>query len=132
MTAPSPIHQALQEALDAAYLARATSAAIIDRFGPVRPFVSVIQWEQRQINGLQNLLRHRGWPVPADPHGGRVAAPPCPDQAWAARQGTWILGEDGLERLCRMAAEDAEVVTALKGLGQSPAFTVADGNAATA
>ncbi|CDL01228.1 conserved protein of unknown function [Magnetospirillum gryphiswaldense MSR-1 v2] len=132
MTASSPVHQALQEALEAAYLARATSAAVIDRFGPVRPFVSVIQWEQRQINGLQNLLRQRGWPVAVDRHGGRVVAPPCPDQAWLARQGNWICGEDQLDRLRRMAAEDAEVVTALKGLGQPPAFTAGDGNAATA
>ena len=119
MTAPCPIHQALLEALDDEYKARATYAAVIDRFGPVRPFVNIIQSEQRHINALQMLLRQRGLAIPADPYGGRVKAPDSLEQACALGVQAEVENAALYDRLNRQAAQDAEVVAVFANLQQA-------------
>ncbi|KAF0222456.1 MAG: hypothetical protein FD176_2635 [Rhodospirillaceae bacterium] len=116
MTAPSPIHQALLEALDDEYKARATYAAVIDRFGPVRPFVNIIQSEQRHVNALQMLLRQRGFAIPDDPYGGRVKAPDTLDQACALGVQAEVENAALYDRLNRLVAHDPEVVTVFANL----------------
>lgn len=44
---------ALAEALDDEYKARATYAKVIERFGPVRPFVNIIKAEERHAQALR-------------------------------------------------------------------------------
>lgn len=61
---------ALSEALDDEYRARATYRAVIDRFGPVRPFVNIVEAEDRHISALAQFER--------------LAVPPPPD-SWTAR-----------------------------------------------
>ena len=117
MSAPSsPIHQALCAALDDEYKARATYAAVIDRFGPVRPFVTIIQSEQRHINALQMLLRRRGWPIPGDPYGGRIEAPASLEEA--CRLGVLAELDNAAlyDRLNVLAAEDEEVLAVFANL----------------
>ena len=75
MTPQSPLHQALYAALDDEFKARATYRAVIDAFGPVLPFVSIIQSEQCHIESLQNLLAARGLPAMDDPYAAGLAAP---------------------------------------------------------
>lgn len=135
MTAPSPVHQALLEALDDEYKARATYAAVIDRFGPVRPFVNIIQSEQRHINALQMLLRQRGYAIPIDPYGGRVKAPDTLEQACAQGVQAEVENAALYDRLNRQAAHDAEVVTVFANLQRAsqenhlPAFRRGIGHA---
>lgn len=117
LSAPtSPIYQALCEALDDEYKARATYAAVIDRFGPVRPFINIIQSEQRHINALQLLLRRRGWPIPDDPHGGRVEAPASIEEACRLGVQAELDNVALYDRLNTLAAEDDEVLTVFANL----------------
>ncbi|MCA1909939.1 MAG: DUF2202 domain-containing protein [Magnetospirillum sp.] len=117
LSAPkSPIYQALCEALDDEYKARATYAAVIDRFGPVRPFINIIQSEQRHINALQMLLRRRGWPIPDDPHGGRVEAPASIDEACRLGVQAELDNVALYDRLNALAAEDDEVLAVFANL----------------
>jgi hypothetical protein len=44
--------QALSEALDDEYRARATYRKVIERFGPVRPFVNIVDTENRHVGAL--------------------------------------------------------------------------------
>lgn len=75
MHTPPPDFQALCEALDDEYKARATYRAVIGRFGPVMPFANIVHSEQRHIDALLSLFAKRGWPAPADPWNGRIEAP---------------------------------------------------------
>lgn len=66
---------AIHEALDDEYKARATYEAVIERFGPIRPFVNIIAAEDRHAHALERLLLRAGLPVPADRWRGAVEAP---------------------------------------------------------
>ena len=66
---------ALREALDDEYKARATYQGVIDRFGPVRPFVNIIEAEERHANALLRLFERFGIEPPKDRWAGQVAAP---------------------------------------------------------
>lgn len=80
MTADAKTIEALREALDDAYKARATYRKVIEGFGPVRPFVNIVEAEDRHARALitlfsrfgvepEGLLRHE---LP-DPVGHRAA-----------------------------------------------------------
>jgi rubrerythrin len=75
---------ALSEALDDEYRARATYRKVIERFGPVRPFVHIVHAEERHIAALLRQFERLGAPPPADAWQGRVAAPDSLTQACAA------------------------------------------------
>ncbi|CCJ08956.1 DUF2202 domain-containing protein [Methylocystis sp. SC2] len=66
---------ALREALDDEYKARATYQSVIDRFGPVRPFVNIIEAEERHANALLRLFERFGIEPPKDRWAGLVPAP---------------------------------------------------------
>ncbi len=55
-------------ALDDERQARATYAAVLQRYGPVRPFSNVIEAEKRHIAALEAVLRRYGCVVPCDPY----------------------------------------------------------------
>lgn len=67
--------QVLNEALADEYKARDTYRAIIDRHGPVRPFVNIVGAEQTHIDALLPLYAKYGIPVPPEPDPARIAAP---------------------------------------------------------
>lgn len=48
--------EALRDALDDEYKARATYQSVIDKFGPVRPFVNIIEAEERHASALLRLF----------------------------------------------------------------------------
>lgn len=75
MDTQAPDFQALCEALDDEYKARATYRAVIGRFGPVMPFANIVHSEQRHIDALLGLFAARGWQAPADRWNGRVEPP---------------------------------------------------------
>jgi hypothetical protein len=62
---------ALYAALDDEYKAQATYEQVIRDFGPVRPFVNIVEAEARHIAALVTLFARYGLPVP--------------DNTWSAR-----------------------------------------------
>ncbi len=68
--------EALREALDDEYKSRATYQSVIDRFGPARPFVNIVEAEERHASALLALFRRFGVEPPKDRWAGCVPAPP--------------------------------------------------------
>lgn len=62
----------LLAALDDEYKARATYRQVLADFGEVRPFVNIVEAEQRHIDALIRLLHRYGLDVPSDPWHGRA------------------------------------------------------------
>lgn len=62
----------LAEALDDEHRAWATYDQVIRDFGPVRPFVRIIDSEARHIAALATLFERYGLAVPENPWPGRV------------------------------------------------------------
>lgn len=71
---------------DGEYAASASYAAVIDAFGPVEPYASIREDEERHISALVRQLERMGVTVPANPYVGNLAAPAdlqTAAQAWA-------------------------------------------------
>lgn len=69
------LEQALVAALDDEYRARATYRAVLDAYGDVRPFVNIVESEERHIQALERLCERHGVGIPPDPWPSRVSAP---------------------------------------------------------
>jgi hypothetical protein len=67
-TLTEPQRAALLTALDDEYHAQATYAAVIDRFGPKRPFANIIEAEKRHAAAIIRLLEACGVEYPANPY----------------------------------------------------------------
>ena len=65
-----PVPEGVVAAMDAALADERNAVvnyqAVLDRFGPVRPFVNIAAAEQRHINALLNLYNSYNIPVPTD------------------------------------------------------------------
>jgi hypothetical protein len=66
----------LLEVLEDERRAEATYAAVLDAFGPVRPFVNIIEAERRHAAAVEVQLRRLGLDVPARRSGDPPVAPP--------------------------------------------------------
>jgi rubrerythrin len=75
--------EALSEALDDEYKARATYRKVIECFGPVRPFVNIVEAEDRHVHALLTQFHRLGETPPADSWPERVKAPDSIEQACA-------------------------------------------------
>jgi hypothetical protein len=69
------LNEVLSEALMDEYKARDTYRAVIDAFGPVRPFVHIVEAEQRHIDALLPLFAKYRIPVPTAPDPSRIVLP---------------------------------------------------------
>jgi hypothetical protein len=67
--------QVLNEALLDEYKARDTYRKIIDTFGAVRPFVNIVEAEQRHIDSLLALYEKYELPLPAIPDPDQIDIP---------------------------------------------------------
>lgn len=67
--------QALEAALDDEYKAEATYDAILDAYGPVRPFVNIVEAERRHADMVKAQYARFGMDVPENPYRGTIAAP---------------------------------------------------------
>lgn len=67
--------QALTDALEDEYKARAAYRKVIDRFGPVSPFVNIAEAEDRHIEALLAQFRRLGADPPQDAWPEHVTAP---------------------------------------------------------
>jgi len=74
MKSEPTLQDRLTEALEDEYKARATYRKIIERFGPVRPFVNIVESEDRHVEALLSLFRKYHLAVPEDrwPEGAEV------------------------------------------------------------
>jgi hypothetical protein len=78
----------LNEALMDEYKARDTYQKIIDTFGPVRPFINIVEAEQRHIEMLLPLYEKYAIPLPIEPDPERVTI------------------TDSLQNACQMGVEE--------------------------
>lgn len=76
MTADNNTVDALREALEDEYRARATYRKVIEAFGPVRPFVNIVEAEDRHAKALLALFAQFGIEPPRDTWPERVTVPP--------------------------------------------------------
>lgn len=115
MVPQSSTFEALCEALDDEYKARATYRAVIAKFGPVLPFANIVQSEQRHIDALLWLFSARGWAPPADRWEGHVAAPESMTEACALGVEAEIENAALYDRLFTMT-NDGEVISVFTAL----------------
>ena len=69
------LEKALVEALQDEYKARATYNIVISKFGQIRPFVNIIDSEQRHIQALITLFRKYNFSITADEWGDKIKPP---------------------------------------------------------
>lgn len=69
------LEQALNEALQDEYKARATYYLVLEKFGQVRPFINIVQSEERHIQALTSLFHKYNLPIPVDQWPSQVKAP---------------------------------------------------------
>lgn len=71
----SPLADVLREALIDEHKAIASYQKVIDAFGPVRPFVNIVEAEQTHVNALLPLFERYGVPLPEDTSTTQLLAP---------------------------------------------------------
>ncbi len=69
------LQKALVEALQDEYKARATYQLVISKFGKIRPFINIIESEERHIQALLSLFQKYEIPIPVDNWASQVIAP---------------------------------------------------------
>ncbi len=69
------LRAALEEALDDEYRAEALYEAAIAAFGPVRPFVQILEAERRHADSLLQLFERYGFDPPPNRWRGRLERP---------------------------------------------------------
>lgn len=125
-TLPAAVRAALLEALDDEYKAYAAYAAILDRFGEVRPFANIIEAEQRHATALIALMRKYGMEVPDNPYlTGDKPLPPLPASVEeACRQGVEAEVENAAlyrDRLLPAVAGYADITRVMTNLSEASA-----------
>jgi|GEM_PF-734544 len=73
--------QRLTDALQDEYKSRATYRKVIEKFGPVRPFVNIVEAEGRHVQALLALFEKYQIPVPEDTWPERITVPDTLKQA---------------------------------------------------
>lgn len=121
---------------DGEYAAAASYQAVLDQFGPVEPYATIKESEERHIDALTRQLNRYNITVPANPYLGIVEAPE--DLETAAQE--WALGEilnvDMYDQLMEQATDD-RLVRVLENLRRAsleehlPAFEAAAANGGT-
>ena len=111
----SATRAALDEALDDEYKARATYRKVIETFGPIRPFINIVESEGRHISALYSLYETFGLTPPDDPWAGNVAAPSSLAEACRAAIEGEIENAEMYERLLP-GVNDSDVMHVLKRL----------------
>ena len=67
--------QAMVDAINDEYHARAFYNAVMDKFGEIRPFSNIVHAETRHAERLSQLFKQYGLPIPEDSFAGKVEAP---------------------------------------------------------
>ena len=69
------LEKILLDALEDERKAEATYAAVIEKFGPVRPFTNIISAERRHSKAIENQLFRLGFEIPDNTWEGKGTAP---------------------------------------------------------
>ena len=109
---------ALREALDDEFCARATYRKVIEAFGPVQPFVNIVEAEDRHAEALLALFAKFGIEPPEDTWPDRVTAPKTLADACQAAVEAEIANEAMYERLLA-GISDPDVLTVMRRLQQA-------------
>ena len=115
MAADANTIDALREALEDEYRARATYRKVIETFGPVRPFVNIVDAEDRHARALLALLTRFGIEPPADTWPQHVTAPSTLAEACRAGVEAEIENEAMYERLLKQIT-DPDALTVMQRL----------------
>ncbi|MFG6094883.1 DUF2202 domain-containing protein [Leptothoe sp. ISB3NOV94-8A] len=67
--------QAMIDAMNDEYQARALYTAVIEKYGAIQPFSNIIQSEERHAQRWHTLFTQCGLPIPEDTFAGNVKAP---------------------------------------------------------
>jgi rubrerythrin len=118
MTSHNETIEALREALDDEYKSRATYRKVIEAFGPVRPFVNIVESEERHIEALLSLFEYFETEAPEDTWRERVVAPATLAEACRAGVQGEIENEAMYERLLARVT-DPRVRTIMQRLRQA-------------
>lgn len=118
MTADRGTAEALAEALDDEYKARATYRKVIDAFGPVRPFINIVEAEERHIAALLRQYARLRLTPPADRWAGRVGAPASLREACAIGEKAEVENGAMYDRLLAMTT-DPDVRTVMLNLQEA-------------
>lgn len=118
MTPGTKTIEVLREALDDEYRARATYQKVIEAFGPVRPFVNIVEAEDRHAQALLSLFARFGVEPPPDSWAGQVAAPASLLDACRAGVKAEIENEAMYERLLRQT-DHPDVLAVMRRLQQA-------------
>ena len=110
-----PLQHILTEALEDEYKARAMYRKVIARFGPVRPFVNIVEAEEKHIAALIPLFKQNDIPIPEDNWDSQLQAPDTLLEACQAGVDAEIENMDMYERLLK-ANQDADVAFVLSNL----------------
>ncbi|MDD2676219.1 MAG: DUF2202 domain-containing protein [Methylacidiphilaceae bacterium] len=105
MTPDTKTVDALREALEDEYRARATYGKVIEAFGRVRPFVNIVEAEDRHAKALLALFTRFGIEPPRDTWPERVTAPASLAEACRAGVEAEIENQAMYERLLKEIQE---------------------------
>ncbi|PIE56757.1 MAG: DUF2202 domain-containing protein [Desulfobulbus propionicus] len=100
---------ALIEALDDEYKARATYRYVIDTFGPIRPFSNIVNAETRHIEALLPLFHKYRIPVPPDTWDQRITKPQSIEDACTAGVTAEIENVEMYNRLLKATVDYPDV-----------------------
>lgn len=101
---------ALREALEDEYRARATYRKVIEAFGPVPPFVNIVEAEDRHANALLALFERFGIAPPRDAWAERVTVPATLAEACEAGVRAEIENQAMYERLLKEISDPETLV----------------------
>lgn len=104
-----PLKRALIEALEDEYKARATYRSILKKFGAIRPFVNIVESEERHIQALLPLFWKYGIPVPKDDWEQRIEVPSSVREACQAGVQAEIENAAMYQRLLDLTRDYPEV-----------------------
>jgi rubrerythrin len=99
--------EALREALEDEYRARATYRKVIETLGPVQPFVNIVQAEERHAKALLTQFERLGIEPPPDTWPDRVTPPRTLAEACEAAVQAEIDNETMYERLIPQIGDPA-------------------------
>lgn len=112
------IEDILGDALDDEYKAEASYAAVIARFGPVRPFINIVEAERRHARALTNQCERLGIAPRRNRWAGKIAAPASVRDACVQAIAAEIENIALYDRLLPMVG-DAEVRAVLERLQEA-------------
>ena len=110
------LEEALKEALDDEYKARATYRAVLAAYGDVRPFVNIVESEERHIGALGRLFERYEIEMPEDRWPSRISVPESLEAACATGVEAEIENRALYERLMVAAVGHPDVEETFRNL----------------